>query len=94
VSAQHTPGPWRVTKIDGRYAAFEIQPASTRNRNRALGNGDAASRGEVEAVRRLIEHTPYLLAALEEIVKSDPYNQSSAGTIARAAIAKATGSES
>ncbi|QWL69371.1 hypothetical protein HQ397_03995 [Aeromonas hydrophila] len=34
-----------------------------------------------------------LLAALEEIAGSDPYHQSSAGTIARAAIAKAKGGE-
>lgn len=31
----------------------------------------------------------YLLAALKEIVKNDPYRQSSAGDIARAAVAKA-----
>jgi hypothetical protein len=42
---------------------------------------------------RLIAAAPELLAALEEIVKNDPHNQSSAGVIARAAIAKATGSQ-
>lgn len=35
---------------------------------------------------------PDLLAALEEIVKNDPFQQSSAGIIARAAIAKAVSS--
>lgn len=39
---------------------------------------------------RLIAAAPDLLEALQEIVKNDPYSQSSAGIIARAAIAKAT----
>lgn len=42
---------------------------------------------------RLIAAAPELLAALQEIVRNDPYKQSSAGIIARAAIAKATGSQ-
>ena len=46
---------------------------------------------EVIANARLIAAAPELLAALEEIVRNDPFRQSSAGVIARAAVAKVTG---
>lgn len=42
-------------------------------------------------VKELAHRYNGLLVALQEIVKNDPFNQSSAGIIARAAIEKATG---
>jgi len=51
---------------------------------------------QLEAVGRSRTHRAEaqrdeLLAALQEIVRNDPYNQSSAGIIARAVIAKVEG---
>ena len=46
---------------------------------------------QLYAESQLILAAPELLESLQEIVRNDPFNQSSAGIIARAAIAKATG---
>lgn len=43
---------------------------------------------------RLIASAPDLLEALQEIARNDPAGQSSAGIIARSAIARATGEQS
>lgn len=55
----------------------------------ALEAEERAKAAREEAIR---DAGPELLAALEEIARNDPFKQSSAGIIARAAIAKVTGS--
>lgn len=81
--------------VDGRdLCRFEVAPnvigmASAKEPGSGVYRYDITEFDHPDA--RLIAAAPELLAALEEIVKNDPYNQSSAGIIARAAIAKATG---
>ena len=101
----HTPGPWKLS-TDSLFQEFVIVGASTlpvcslltaksaswSNKKVSASHlwKGVANKSE-QANASLIAAAPDLLAALKEIVKNDPYNQSSAGIIARAAIAKATG---
>ena len=90
MSAKSTPGPWRVTDMKhtvGR-AVWAGTPGGP-NEYRVCGVGLSHVQGQMEANACLIAAAPDLLEALEEIVKNDPFQQSSAGIIARAAIAKA-----
>lgn len=106
MSAQHTPGPWTVKRIASYYAGYEIQPAATRARQRALGHDDtgAGSPEEAKANAALIAAAPDLLAALQgalaELERANRTMLHEAGVAianevaleaARVAIAKATG---
>ena len=73
---KHTPGPWR---IEWEMAHGGLSVVATIHFH-----------DDTEANARLVAAAPELLEALQEIVRNDPYRQSSAGVIARAAIAKAT----
>ena len=89
MTAAHTPAPWRVTQLQhvvGLGVWSGTPGGSNEYRICALGLTNGAS---LEANACLIAAAPDLLEALEEIVKNDPFQQSSAGIIARAAIAKA-----
>ena len=83
----HTQGPWQAVKWTC-HAATTIKAGDVVVAE-CSGFGRYADESLADA--RLIAAAPDLLAALQEIVKNDPYNQSSSGIIARAAIAKATG---
>ena len=93
----HTNGPWRI----------EWEMAHGGSAHRVCDSTDMGGLSVVATVHfhddtedetkdnaRLIAAAPDLLEALREIARNDPYRQSSAGVIARAAIAKATKKES
>lgn len=98
--SKHTPGPWsfngRVIKRDYRHIGLSADAGET---IAAVTGGKTSGPFFVEddneciANARLIAAAPDLLDALYEIVAGDPYCQSSAGVIARAAISKATSAE-
>jgi len=92
MSAQHTPGPWIATW------KFEIGPVSKED-DQSFGMvipiADALGDNR-EANARLIAAAPQLLLACEGLLAIAETGVTSLGAIrvARAAIAKATGSES
>ena len=99
---KHTPGPWKVTRLDGYYAGYYLQPAGTRARLRAIGEdaSGAGSAAELEANARLIAAAPDLLSALGPFVLAKSSEElvtlvvrSSDIAAARAAIRKATGGQ-
>ena len=83
-AAQHTPGPWMVRRRLIR-AAVPVVNVEAHGRRVALVDGGHAGNAALIAV------APDLLRALVQIAINDPFRQSSAGVIARAAIAKAEG---
>lgn len=90
-NAKHTPGPWGTAEVHanrerGQIGATEIVWLENGTTLATLENYAPSER---RANARLMAAAPELMAALEEIAKNDPYNQSSAGAIARAAIANA-----
>ena len=94
MTMKHTPGPWfygRQNENESGAKPIAYLSASRDPRNFTVWAFADRVRASQEDDARLIAAAPDLLAALQEIVKNDPYHQSSAGIIARAAIAKATG---
>lgn len=99
--SKHTSGPFRVT--NERYVKEDLSIiglGEDSGRMLAAVHGGKNSgpffvndEAEVAANARLFAAAPDLLEALKQIAGSDPYHQSSAGRIARAAIAKATGEQ-
>ena len=89
MSAAHTPGPWsRNIRPARKYPVV----FSGRNTHVAfLANDSRVSDEEAEANINLIAAAPELLEALLKISEGDAYNSDGMRTIARAAIAKATG---
>ncbi len=93
MTMKHTPRPWSIhwgtaQGGSGHHIVDDTDHGELSRIATVLFHDDAE--GETKANARLIAAAPDLLAALEEIAKNDPFNQSSAGIIARAAIAKAT----
>lgn len=101
-TARHTPGPWTASLVVGRYCAIELQPASNRARQRAIGNdrSGAGCKAELEANRALVEALPELLTALQALFDCDalcdgyrrddnPEWDAAEVKLARAALAKA-----
>ena len=87
--SKHTPGPW-IIKAKKTTASYDLR-ITKMVQEWILPRPYEFKDSEHEANTHLIAAAPDLLEALQEIVRNDPYNQSSAGIIARAAIAKATG---
>lgn len=89
MKTSHTPGPWLLAESDGTF----VYALNEQGFNRFYAHVQDAHtpKEELRANAKLIQAAPDLLEALEEIVKNDPFKQSSAGIIARAAIQKATG---
>jgi hypothetical protein len=89
--AQHTPGPWTFTAGEYLYvngkdeAGKRVYITQRDHRFQSKTNQE-----RIVADCRLIAAAPDLLAALQVISNNDPY----AALIARAAISKATGSQS
>jgi len=87
---KHTKGPWEFEAEPG-YGVFvhdaEGTVAEVMCDQKLIDDRTALANA------CLIAAAPDLLEALQEIVRNDPYNQSSAGIIARAAIARATGEQ-
>lgn len=73
---------------------LESQAQAAHQAGHAIGlpAGSDITTALVPAIQAVVAQRDELLAALEEIASCDPYHQSSAGIIARAAIAKAKGS--
>lgn len=101
-AAQHTPGPWSVSKIDDR-AAFNIFTPSQCSALLTLEpgkyNGADPRVSNVEADARLIAAAPELLEALQLCydhcrLYHPEVEENNVGKTVRAAIAKATGSAS
>ena len=92
-TTKHTPGPWTVSpssKASTLTRVFSVDEG----RLVASANGPGLSEsGEAEANARLIAAAPELLEALELFLSCKVTNdqQNEAARIARAAIAKATG---
>ncbi|WP_288254055.1 hypothetical protein [uncultured Hydrogenophaga sp.] len=101
MSAQHTPGPWFVSKknplrvIESGPRALTLASAGTTGRGVTLDGAQC----EAEANARLIAAAPELLAALQEMLAvygNDGHFHPPAREamrLASAAIAKATGSQ-
>ena len=99
MSAQHTPGPWRVERQNPSPTTGEWMIAGTKPGYLAEVR-DCGSR-DVQANARLIAAAPDLLAALQALVaeldgpgkpySSDSYAPPHFIETAKAAIAKATG---
>lgn len=95
MSAKHTPGPWEVRERDGVlsiHAPGNTCPAQI--------NGDPSYLPEIRLNARLIAAAPDLLEALQAVMAScgaegrySALELHDAANRARAAIAKATGSE-
>lgn len=92
MEAKHTALPWRSSK--NRLAVTGIN-ADGRDFDIAYthqGNADHRTRDEREAdmdfIVRACNTYDDLVNALKQIAKNDPYRQSSAGIIARAALSK------
>lgn len=92
---KHTKTPWRVGELNA--TGIEIKHDDNTPGANSLVIARVTARqtwlSEAEAnaafiVRACNGHDD-LVKALKEIVRNDPYNQSSAGIIARAALAKA-----
>lgn len=101
MSAEYTPGPWNVTDNHPLRACIKIRDLSGYELAalyRAPGNemprdANGIWRNDPERIAnaRIMAAAPELLEALDEIIKNDPYSQSSAGIIARRAVAKVRG---
>lgn len=89
------PGSAYITTVKDPAARRRI--VACVNACRGLPTDELEQKGLVAAVGTQLldadQQRNELLAALEEIAGCDPYHQSSAGTIARAAIAKVKGGE-
>lgn len=94
--SKHTLGPWVVTRVSKSTILKDIYVSAGSERiARVVVPATASSIDEYEANARLIAAAPDLLEALEKISKMDVGNPYARGCaeIARAAIAKATGSQ-
>lgn len=91
MTAQHTPGPWRLSGPDHFYD-YTIQGPTEELAIAAAVNGEMRRMGgelaEHEANARLIAAAPELLEALQAVVR---VRDKAAFDQARAAIRKATG---
>lgn len=96
MTTKHTPGPWVANgaEVWGTHAMrFSLTTGGTPMIATVCKHTDAERAFPYEANANLIAAAPDLLEALKQIAGSDPYHQSAAGRIARAAIARATGEQ-
>ena len=85
MKTRHTPGPWTMRAKDSGYSITGNGVSVARiDRTSATGPEQAAN-------ARLITASPDLLAALRAYLSDDPETDNARDTIARAAVAKATG---
>ena len=100
--SKHTEGPWSVVEHDHAICIQTESPSKTKygaSRYAAIGGFDRNDRAQLEEARanaRLIAAAPELLEALTDCVEHMHWTQpqgEAALKKAKAAIAKATGSE-
>ena len=100
--SKHTKGPWAVVEHDHAICIQTESPSKTKygaSRYAAIGGFDRNDRAQLEEARanaRLIAAAPELLEALTDCVEHMHWTQpqgEAALKKAKAAIAKATGSE-
>ena len=90
-TAAHTPGPWMITGGDSTTAYIDDAFGDEGGRNYYLAEVSHGDPGELKANACLIAAAPDLLAALLAAVKAGIIDIDGEPDVARAAIARATG---